>query len=370
MHTPRSSHLISSSWLSLEISTKKMTLSEMLVGRRFAPNYNTQEREENVWNQGSHFVSLAIHRIQTKPCRRFFCERIARYASSSSSSTFQLLKKSAVRRILLSGDIELNPGPLDSSAVNQERDLFSLLSSLKNNSYCGASIGHLNVRGLHSKLNEIKFLLNHSSLDILAITETHLNCTIDDTELLIDGYFIKRNDRQDGRDGGEVALYYKSHLHLEVVPKYMQNSLEVLWMELIISSRRLLIGCAYRPPDYNNFYDDLKPILERIWLTRKNVIVTGDLNSNILKKDCNGKKILQILRAFNYKNLNKSPTRVKETTSTLLDVVIVSDYSKAHSSGVIDFAIADHKFIFVVYELKKQKAKPKTVYSQSFKNVD
>ena len=88
----------------------------------------------------------------------------------------------------------------------------------------------------------------------------------------------------------------------------MENNIEVLWMELLTCSQRL-VGCVYRPSDNNSFYEDFKPVLEKIWLTRGNVLVTGDLNSHLLKRDRNGNKLQQILHGFNYKNListNKS----------------------------------------------------------------
>ena len=105
-------------------------------------------------------------------------------------------------------------------------------------------------------------------------------------------------------------------------------------------------------------------------MTRGNILLTGDLNSDLLKRDRNGNKLLQILHDFNYKNLIKVPTRVTEMSSTLLDLVFVSNPSKVYSSSVIDIAIADHKFIFAVYMLKQQRAKPKIVYTQSFRKVN
>ena len=67
---------------------------------------------------------------------------------------------------------------------------------------------------------------------------------------------------------------------------------------------------------------------------------------------------------YSYKNLIKKPTRTTETTNTLLDLILVSDSSKVRDADVLDFAIADHKFIYAVYNLTPKKQKPLLVKSQ------
>ena len=73
---------------------------------------------------------------------------------------------------------------------------------------------------------------------------------------------------------------------------------------------------------------------------------------------------------YGYKNLIKKPTRTTETTNTLLDLILVSDSSKVREADVLDFAIADHKFIYAVYSLTPKKHKPLLIKSQNFKNTN
>ena len=47
--------------------------------------------------------------------------------------------------------------------------------------------------------------MSTKSVDILAINETRLDCTISNGEINIPGYVIERKDRN--RSGGGVALY-------------------------------------------------------------------------------------------------------------------------------------------------------------------
>lgn len=119
---------------------------------------------------------------------------------------------------MLSGDIELNPGP----TCNQE-DLFALLSSLNHNTNRAVTVGHSNVRELHCNLTQVMLPLKYSLLEVLAITETHLNSSIDNYELFIDGYCLLGLDRRN-RKGGGVAFYVKRDIDCEIIPKYDELS--------------------------------------------------------------------------------------------------------------------------------------------------
>lgn len=143
--------------------------------------------------------------------RSFLSSRISRYTSPSSTVTFQLLKKASDLKILLSGDIELNPGPMR----NQD-GLIDLLTSLRKNRNGVVIVGHSNVRGLYGNLNQVRLLLKYSQLDVIAITETHLNESIDDSDIFIEGYCLWRLDRRN-KHGGGVAFYVKRNIDCELL---------------------------------------------------------------------------------------------------------------------------------------------------------
>ena len=234
----------------------------------------------------------------------------------------------------------------------------------------GISAGHINIRSIVKNLNEIKLLLQHTNFDLLALTETHLTDQIDDSEVYIDGYEIIRMDRKN-RPGGGCAIYYKNFLDVVVITKYDTTEFEALWVELKLCSQRLLIGTIYRPPDQSNFYEKLPPVLENIWSTRKNILITGDFNSDLSPEhnNGNGKKLSNILKHFDLVNAIKKPTRVTMTTKTTLDLVIVNDITKVKVSGVLDASIADHKLVYASLNLKKRPP-PQLTTVRNYKNLD
>ena len=97
---------------------------------------------------------------------------------ANSTATFQLL--------LLSGDIELNPGwPEDHSRdTDYLQDFAASLCKGKN----VLNTAHINIRSLKNKVDEIKMLLHICRFDILAITETHLDKKMSNRQLEIENY--------------------------------------------------------------------------------------------------------------------------------------------------------------------------------------
>ena len=74
----------------------------------------------------------------------------------------------------------------------------------------GMTIASLNVNNLLLHIDEIRMLVNELGIHILAFNETKLDKSIDDSLVGIEGYTLKRCDRD--RHGGGVAIYIKDTL--------------------------------------------------------------------------------------------------------------------------------------------------------------
>ena len=113
----------------------------------------------------------------------------------------------------------------------------------------GIHFAHINVNGLLHKIDEIRLLLSEPKIDILAITETHLHDNISDTDIDIDDYSIIRKDRLDQKNNwGGVLFYFHNHLEIHQIT-VSSATIEDFWLELILKSQKLLVGCIYRPPN-------------------------------------------------------------------------------------------------------------------------
>lgn len=253
---------------------------------------------------------------------------------------------------------------------SQEDPFLVLKQSLGDNNL---KIGHLNINGLVKKLCEVQHLLHLVTIDLLGITETHLNSSISDDWIRISGYNFVRNDR-DSRGGG-VFIYFKEDLTVYPAHGWDRPNIEVSWLDITMRSRSFLVGCVYRSPNDSSFFDSLRDLIANIWLKRKNIILVGDFNSDLLDKPNNsesenGKRLRRILCSCGLKNIINSLTRVTANSKSLIDLVITSQPSKTQTCGSIDLGISDHHLIFAVFKVARGNAKPKIISTRNYKSLD
>ena len=84
----------------------------------------------------------------------------------------------------LSGDIESNPGP----------SIVPTTSSISH-PQTGLHIIHINIRSLLPHFDEFKIAVSDLDPDIVALSETWLDSSVDDIDISLDGYNVVRRDR-------------------------------------------------------------------------------------------------------------------------------------------------------------------------------
>ena len=90
----------------------------------------------------------------------------------------------------------------------------------------GRKIVHLNIASLLKYLDELKILISKCPIDVITLSETHLDESICDEEIAISGYTCERRDRN--RSGGGVAAYVREGLNYIVKPEFMPKDLEMM----------------------------------------------------------------------------------------------------------------------------------------------
>ena len=101
-------------------------------------------------------------------------------------------------------------------------------------------IAQLNICSLRNKVHEITDLLVLNSINILAISETHLDDTFEDEAVGIQGYNLYTKDRN--RYGGGVAFYVQNHLPVKVRKDIMYDEIEVLSLQVNLPHIKTYLG--------------------------------------------------------------------------------------------------------------------------------
>ena len=266
--------------------------------------------------------------------------------------------------LLCSGDVHPNPGPSSTSSsesvsglsTNTSTSIFSSLSSGHNLSFV-----HYNIQSIASKLDLLHAELFH--FDILAFTETWLSASVDTDDLMLESYNQpERKDRVGDCHGGVIlyvkeTLFYKRRVDLEI------RGVENIWIELANNHKRVLFGVFYRPPNSDaNYFSNIEDSLALAVDTGiSDVIVTGDFNLNMLNVRTS-RKIESLCIQFSFYQSIDKPTHFTENTSSLIDIVLVSNKDHLLFSGVGDpFLNQELRYHCPVYGiLKFSKPKFKT----------
>ena len=131
------------------------------------------------------------------------------------------------------------------------------------------NIMHVNCRSIKKNFKSLKCLLHglDESITAIGISETWLNST-GDNSFDINGYKFVSNPRLN-RPGGGVGIFvnccYDFHICSNLT--LMKDHIESIFIEIKQqSTRHIVIGCIYRPPntDVSLFNSDLTLILDTL----------------------------------------------------------------------------------------------------------
>ena len=202
----------------------------------------------------------------------------------------------------------------------------------------GFKIATFNIGGICSNFIFLERLLSagtlgEESLDILNVQETWLSVDSHKIDISIPGFKYKRYDRPINKKskGGGHLVYFRDSLDIDFdsYSKYniSNDSLELISYRVAsLGDSNLQVISAYKPPDAkHSTLEQIIPLLDSL-NQNTNVLLTGDLNTN-LATHSRGKDLLEeICDTFSLKILNYThPTHFSKKSSSVLDIIAVSN---------------------------------------------
>ena len=273
--------------------------------------------------------------------------------------------------LLSASDIHQNPGPSSSTSSVTTSSISSISSTFKNSLYVShhLSFVHYSVQSLASKLDVLHTELFH--FNMLAFTET---CLATSDIRLQSFNSPERKDRVGDSHGG-VITYVKDGLHYRRRQDLEPRGIDYIWIELSNNHKRTLFGLFNRPPNSNLAYYSL---IEDSWHLAvdsgiNDIIITGDFNFNMLHPQ-SSRKIHTFCTQFALFQAIREPTHFIETSSFLLDILLVSNNSHLIVSGVADpFLNQEHWYhcpILGTYNFSKPISKSFTRHNWQYDDSD
>ena len=231
---------------------------------------------------------------------------------------------------------------------------------------------HHNVRSLQK--NGEQFRDNIYNLNVplscILVTETWLKEN-SVPPVLQNFNFVKQN--RIGRSGGGVGIYLRSSLNYIIREDLKCNNdvTETIFVEIKGENcKNILLGCIYRPPEGSipKCLEELEILFEKLRNENKIIYIGGDFNINLLNypNDGNVSQFIELFLSLGlYPTINR-PTRVSNSTNTLIDCIFTNFLGPATSGVIADTLVSDHFPIILSCNSDLKVSKPIKVNKRTF----
>ena len=250
---------------------------------------------------------------------------------------------------------------------------------------------HANVNSIRDHFTDVKNLLYNKNIDIFALNETWLTPDIPDHWFNIDFFHFVRNDRNlkatnknKSRlarrrrrlymQGGGVLIYVRSGILFKVLAKLQLthvNETEFVILELTLENgQRILVAAVYRRPKglvLNSFFN----LLYKYYHLYSNVILLGDLNSDLLGTDFYSESLKNLINDYGLYNVPFGATHHATSAGTWLDITLVDSADKLLSfeKYTVPF-ICNHHYLIIDYKLEPFIFNKRSVCTRDFRKFD
>ena len=264
---------------------------------------------------------------------------------------------------------------LSCNYILDKNDLSSVFHEFSSTFQNLVSAIHFNARSLSKNLSAITSLIGDCNInfDLIGITETKLHVdnpqnvssTYSETEntstLSIPGFEFEHTPTNLAFGGAALYISHKFEYKRRPDFEFCFDGCETCFVELISQdkNRNVIVGIIYRHPhnNFDEFFSKLQSTCEQI-LRGYNLILMGDTNIDISV----GTSVTQantyqdLLLGLDVKNLISRPTRITNTTETIIDHILTNLSYDSVKSGIVVSDITDHLPVFGLFNLPvKQK---------------
>lgn len=219
---------------------------------------------------------------------------------------------------------------------------------------------HQNIAGLINKSDALCINLeeladSNKIVDVICITE-HFMLAGFESNLYLPNYNLASfYSRANSKRGGTCILLKKEHKFREI-PEIRKFCLDCILegCAVELTDYKIIIVCIYRVPKPNNlytFFHKLENLLTYIAkLNCKNVIITGDFNIDILKRNNVTLDFECLLLNYNLKLALHEPTRF--ASRTCIDN-FAHNFKKGCKSEIFELGLSDHTAQLIRVPVKK-----------------
>ena len=264
----------------------------------------------------------------------------------------------------MNDDNDEHDQPIKQPLYYSDNDFIATLSNSNN----PVAILSLNCQSISSKFDDILILVEkvyqrNQNIDILCIQESWLGEHSHYSQCNIDGYDMYY---QSSVCSSHTSLIIYVRSDYQVKQLNLRNS-SVLWESLFLEvtladGKKIIIGDIYRGPKeevniITTFIVELSHILTLLNRMKLPVYLCGDYNINLLKmhEKNSYEEFFETMLVHSYLPNITLPTRLTDTSNTLIDNVFANSAKFEAVSGILINNISDHKAIFTIITIPRER---------------
>jgi hypothetical protein len=194
---------------------------------------------------------------------------------------------------------------------------------------------------------------------------------ITDTQVNITNHEFHRKDRIGTRAGG-VGIYINDAIPHKRMYQYELAETDLMWIQLRLGGKKIMIGACYRPPGQNVeeidlFMSNLNDSLDLVFHSNpESVFLLGDFNDSTPVWDSDHSKSELNLKLYDYINshdlhqLILEPTHIKDNSANILDLLITDSpgYVLNKNQNLLPPIGSNHQVIFAKLGILYKRDKP------------
>ena len=154
--------------------------------------------------------------------------------------------------------------------------------------------------------------------------------------------------------GCGIAIYIVGNLNSKRVDITIDD-IDALWLSYrnrIV--KKTLLGAIYRPPNRgpSTFTENLEETLNRRTNDHIEMMLHSEFNLDYISPNTTTKRFQHTMNLFNLKQLINQPTRITQTSRTLIDLIFCT-MPELYVSGVLPIGFSDHLAIYGIRKLHR-----------------
>lgn len=208
-------------------------------------------------------------------------------------------------------------------------------------------IYHQNIQSISNKVGEIEAQIQDYKCPITVLCLTEHWCVGNDIDYVkIENYTLASHWSRTTSTHGGCCIYVRKEVKFKQLEGINDISVDGQCEYSAVMIKDIIIVCVYRPSSHSanmqTFFTLILKLFDKLKhnICNKRVVLCGDFNVDLLVKNQNSIAFLNILNSYGFKQTVFKPTRVSESSKTLIDNIFTN--AEYIDVDVVKNVISDH----------------------------